>query len=73
MLHGGIWCYAILRLCSRLLHGVDTVLQGVSQCYMLLHSVKKELLGVTWCYTVLTYIVVLQDDIGCHTVVHGVI
>ena len=25
-----------------------------------------------WCHTVLTYIVVLQDVIGCHTVVHRV-
>lgn len=56
-LHGVTWWHMVL-------HGVDIVLEGVTQCYIVLHDVDLVLQGstryyrafhgVTWCYTVLT-------------------
>ena len=73
VLQSGSWCYTVLRLCYRLLHGVDIVLQGVIRCYMVLQGVDLVLQGVTvlhsgiWCYTVLTQgYRVVQSGTGCH-------
>ena len=69
----GTWCYSMLRLCYRpfsnagcygvkqwymVLHGFDTVLQGVAGWYRASHGSTEwcytVLQGVTWCYTDLT-------------------